>query len=83
VEALFATRTYSQILDDRQLDGSVSYQIEEGTYKNLTFSVQATNLTNSPYRDTSGNFSNGSITPQTYELYGRTILVGVNYRFDE
>ncbi len=81
VESLFAGRGYSQILDDRQLDGSIGYTVQSGSAKNLSISLLAQNINNSPYRDTTGTFSSGVQTPQTYDLYGRTYLLGVGYKF--
>jgi iron complex outermembrane receptor protein len=80
VQSLFGQRAFSQIEEDRQLDASMGYTFGSGPAKGLAIQALVQNLRDSPYRDTTGLFSNGLTTPQTYELYGRTVLLGVNYK---
>lgn len=79
---LFATRGFTEILADKQVDAQVGYEIQDGPFQGLSALVQVNNLTNSPYRTRVGTkVSDGSFLPETYERYGRQILVGFNYRF--
>jgi iron complex outermembrane receptor protein len=87
VVQLFATRGYTEILDDEQIDAQIGYTFETGPLEGFGVMFQVNNLTNSPYRTRLGlddggtQTSNGSALPETYEEYGRQFLLGVNYRF--
>ncbi|WP_305758857.1 TonB-dependent receptor [Brevundimonas sp.] len=87
VVQLFATRGYTEILDDEQVDAQIGYTFEEGRLEGLGLLFQVNNLTNSPYRTRLGLDSGGTTTadgttlPETYEEYGRQYLFGINYRF--
>ena len=87
VVQLFATRGYTEILDDEQIDAQIGYTFEQGPLEGLGVLFQVNNLTNSPYRTRLGLDSGGTTTadggslPETYEEYGRQFLFGVNYRF--
>lgn len=87
VVQLFATRGFTEILADKQVDAQIGYTFQEGRLENLGFLLQVNNLTDSPYRtrlglDGGGTTTSGGATlPETYEKYGRQILFGVNYRF--
>ncbi|MEZ5968517.1 MAG: TonB-dependent receptor [Hyphomonas sp.] len=87
VVQLFATRGYTEILDDTQVDAQLGYTFETGRFKGLGIQLQVNNLTDSPYRtrlglDTGGTrTAEGGTLQETYEEYGREILFGVNYRF--
>jgi iron complex outermembrane receptor protein len=87
VVQLYATRGFTEILADKQVDAQIGYTFEEGPMKNLGVLLQVNNLTNSPYRTRLGldaggtQTSNGATLPETYEKYGRQFLFGVNYRF--
>jgi iron complex outermembrane recepter protein len=87
VVQLFATRGFTEILADKQVDAQVGYTFQEGPLENLGVLLQVNNLTNSPYRTRLGlddggtKTSNGGSLPETYEKYGRQFLFGVNYRF--
>lgn len=87
VVQLFATRGFTEILADKQVDAQVGYTFQDGPLENLGVLVQVNNLTNSPYRTRLGlddggtKTSNGASLPETYEKYGRQFLFGVNYRF--
>jgi iron complex outermembrane receptor protein len=93
IQNAFGFRNYTQILDDRQLDGSIGYSFQSGPLKGLDVLLQGLNLLNNAYRDTSGPLNNPSTVsggfylppllaqqPQTYELYGRTYLLGFSYK---
>jgi len=87
VVQLFATRGFTEILDDTQVDAQIGYTFETGKFKGLGFQLQVNNLTDEPYRTRLGLDSGGTRTAEggtlqeTYEEYGREILFGVNYRF--
>lgn len=86
---VFGFRGYTEIMDDRQLDGSIGYSFKEGPLKGLDILLQGLNLRDNAYRDTVGLFNSATglpfqttfLTPQTYERYGRTYLLGVTYKF--
>lgn len=87
VVQLFATRGYTEILDDEQIDAQIGYTFQEGSLEGLGLLFQVNNLTNSPYRTRLGLDAGGTTTadggalPEVYEEYGRQFLFGVNYRF--
>jgi len=88
VVQLFTNRGFTEILEDEQVDAQIGYTFEEGSaLEGLGVLLQVNNLTNSPYRTRLGLDSGGTKTadgatlPETYEEYGRQILLGVNYRF--
>ena len=87
VVQLFATRGFTEILADKQVDAQIGYTFQEGPLENLGLLLQVNNLTDSPYRTRLGLDGGGTKTqsggslPETYEKYGRQILFGVNYRF--
>jgi len=87
VVQLFATRGYTEILDDEQVDAQIGYTFQSGQLEGLGLLFQVNNLTNSPYRTRLGLDSGGTTTadggalPETYEEYGRQFLFGINYRF--
>ncbi|MDI1325290.1 MAG: TonB-dependent receptor [Brevundimonas sp.] len=87
VVQLFATRGYTEILDDEQVDAQIGYTFQSGQFEGLGLLFQVNNLTNSPYRtrlglDTGGTTTaDGGALPETYEEYGRQFLFGINYRF--
>lgn len=87
VVQLFATRGFTEILDDEQIDAQIGYTFESGRLEGFGVLFQVNNLTNSPYRTRLGldgggtQTSDGSALPETYEEYGRQFLLGFNYRF--
>ncbi|WP_445425636.1 MULTISPECIES: TonB-dependent receptor [unclassified Alishewanella] len=81
VVQLFATRGYTEVLADKQVDAQLSYSFDDGRLAGLTVLFQVNNLTNSPYstrlsllQENGGNF------PEVYEEYGRQFLFGVSYK---
>ncbi len=81
VTGLFAQRAFSEILAEKQIDVQLGYEIQQGTYKNLSFLVQVNNLGNEPYQTRQGSpFASGANAPERYTSYGRQVLVGVNYK---
>jgi iron complex outermembrane recepter protein len=87
VVQLFATRGYTEILADKQIDAQIGYTFDDGFLDGFGVLFQVNNLTNSPYRtrlglDTGGTTtSDGTTLLETYEEYGRQFLLGFNYRF--
>jgi iron complex outermembrane receptor protein len=87
VVQLFATRGFTEILADKQVDAQIGYTFNDGPLANLGVLLQVNNLTDSPYRTRVGldgggaKTQNGGSLPETYEKYGRQFLFGVNYRF--
>lgn len=81
VTGLFAQRSFSEILAEKQIDVQLGYEIQQGTYKNLGFIVQVNNLGNEPYQTRQGSpFASGAVAPERYTSYGRQLLFGVNYK---
>ena len=58
-------------------DFQIGYTFNEGTYKGLGFLLQINNLNNSAYE----TYANSKDRQLEYAKYGRTILVGANYKF--
>jgi iron complex outermembrane receptor protein len=88
VTQLFAVRGVTEILADKQLDAQVGYTFQEGTrLSGLSLLLQVNNLTNSPYRTRLGvdgggvRTEDGSFLPETYEEYGRDVLLGFSYHY--
>ena len=87
VVQLFATRGFTEILDDKQVDAQIGYTVQSGSLEGLGVLFQVNNLTNTPYRTRLGldgggtRTSDGGSLLETYEKYGRQFLLGVNYRF--
>jgi iron complex outermembrane receptor protein len=74
---------YTQIETDRTINFQAGYEFQNGAVKGLSFLLQINNLSNSPYKTVQitslpagGTFK----TPLEYDTYGRTILLGVNYK---
>lgn len=78
--ALFGTRQYPMIMADKQYDAQASYTFENGAYKNLSLLLQVNNLTNAPYRQTQ-QYNNMTL-PMEFDLWGRSVLLGVTYKFN-
>lgn len=85
VRQLFANVGATRILEDRQIDAQLSYEMQDGPLKGMTFLIQANNLTNEAYQTelkvSENRLANGTSFPEVYETYGRTILFGINYKF--
>jgi iron complex outermembrane receptor protein len=81
VTGLFAQRSFSEILAEKQIDFQLGYAIEQGAYKGLSFLLQVNNLNNEPYQTRQGDpFASGAYAPERYTTYGRQMLVGLNYK---
>jgi iron complex outermembrane recepter protein len=81
VVQLFATRGYTEVLADKQVDAQLSYSFDDGQFEGLTLLFQVNNLTNSPYTTRLNTLSeSGGYFPEVYEEYGRQMLFGVSYK---
>lgn len=81
VVQLFATRGYTEVLADKQVDAQLSYNFVEGALDGLTLLLQVNNLTNSPYTTRlNTEQGGGSYFPEVYEEYGRQVLFGISYK---
>ncbi|QGZ39995.1 iron complex outermembrane receptor protein [Pseudoduganella flava] len=81
VTGLFAQRSFSEILAEKQIDFQVGYAIESGPYKGLSILLQVNNLNNEPYQTRQGDpFASGAYAPERYTTYGRQMLLGLNYK---
>ena len=78
---LFANLSYTRILAEAQTDLQIGYDFQEGKLEGMSVLLQVNNLFNAPYRTVQDdNFSGGGRQPQEYNLYGRQILLGLNYK---
>lgn len=81
---LLATETNTHIDAEKQFDFQASYAFETGQYKGLSILLQVNNLTNAPSVTTQspqvGGVSTG-LLPWKYSQFGRTLLLGANYKF--
>jgi iron complex outermembrane receptor protein len=71
------------------VDLQAGYTVGSGPLKNLTFTFQAQNLTNTPMNSYTGayNYATGAVTAPNpkdtvyYKLFGTNILFGVRYKY--
>jgi len=80
--ALFDQLGYTTIKGETVTNLQAGYEFKDGRAKGLSFLLQINNLTNSPYQtDQTSTFNIGHVvTPLEYDTFGRTILLGVNYK---
>jgi len=86
ITALFAQRSYTEVLADRQVDLQLGYDFQpDSALAGWGVQFQANNVTNAPYRTVQrSDFGDGGdfhTTPLEYNLYGRQYLLGVTYKF--
>jgi iron complex outermembrane receptor protein len=81
ITGLFADRVFTRILGEAQTDLQIGYDFQAGTLEGLSVQFQVNNLTNTAYR-TVQDPSTGAPSryPLEYNLYGRQILLGLNYK---
>jgi len=71
-------RTLRYVVGENVTDAQVSYTFSDSSsLAGLTLLLQGTNLTNEPYRTYAGTRDR----PLEYVEWGRTYMLGVNYRF--
>ncbi|TXH77114.1 MAG: TonB-dependent receptor [Lysobacteraceae bacterium] len=85
ITALFAQRSYTQVLADRQTDLQIGYEFKPDTmFSGWSVIFQVNNVLNSPYRTVQrSDFANGGdfyTTPLEYNEYGRQFLLGLNFK---
>ena len=72
-----ADREFRFIKAERVTDVQLGYSFEDGYLKGLSFLFQVNNLRNTPYQTYDGTPNK----PNQITYYGRTTLLGVNYKF--
>ncbi len=78
VSGISATRILQTIQGGSTYDVQVSYALQSGRFKGLTFILQGSNLTNRRFV----TFQNGDPRQvQIWERYGRSYQLGVSYKF--
>ena len=77
IQAFGADQSFVNVRGESVTDFQLGYQFESGKYEGLNFLLQVNNLFDTPYRQFYANHSQ----PEQYTLYGRQILLGVNYKF--
>lgn len=77
VQGFGGDRTKIQFEGETIYDAQVGYTFQSGPLENLSILLQANNIGNEPFRSTFGSEEQ----PRQYFGYGRTYLLGVNYRF--
>ncbi|MCC8617521.1 TonB-dependent receptor [Xanthomonas vesicatoria] len=71
-------RTLRYVVGENITDAQISYNFSEGSsLSGLTLLLQASNLSNSPYR----TYAESKDRPLEYIEWGRTFVLGVNYKF--
>lgn len=71
-------RTLRYVVGENITDAQISYNFSEGSrLSGLTLLLQASNLSNSPYR----TYAETKDRPLEYIEWGRTFVLGVNYTF--
>lgn len=71
-------RTLRSVAAENVVDAQIGYEFQSGPAEGLSILVQANNLTDEPFK----TFENGDERRTIdFQSYGRTYLVGLNYRF--
>jgi iron complex outermembrane receptor protein len=71
-------RTLRSVAAENVIDAQIGYEFQSGPLEGLSILAQANNLTDEPFK----TFENGDERRTIdYQQYGRTFLVGVNYRY--
>lgn len=78
VQGFGGDRTFKEFRGEAVTDVQLGYTFGEGPLQNLSLLVQVNNIENEPFRST---YDNRDDRPREYFEYGRTYLVGLNYRF--
>ncbi|MBV8503476.1 MAG: TonB-dependent receptor [Paucibacter sp.] len=81
--SLFGNTSILRTLAQSTVDVQTSYELQGGPAKGLQFLFQIVNLTNTPDKNVQdGSGFGGNVTaPQEFNQYGRTYLLGLNYKF--
>lgn len=78
VQGFGGDRTKIAFNGETVTDVQLGYTLQSGPMKDLSFLLQVNNLENEPF---SSSYDGRSDRPRQYFEYGRTYLLGVNYRF--
>ena len=78
VEGFGGDRTRRNFVGERVTDLQLGYTFQSGPLQNLGILLQVNNLENEPFRS---QFEGRNDRPNEFTEYGRTYLLGVNYRF--
>ena len=70
-------RQLRYVVGENVTDFQLGYTFNQGTYKGLGFLVQVNNLNDSAYE----TYATSKDRQLEYAKYGRTLLVGANYKF--
>lgn len=80
VQGFGADRETRYVKAEKILDFQTSYEFKQGSMEGLSVLLQVNNLDNEPYQE----FFRDPGTPdrpRSYNEYGRTVLLGLNYKF--
>ena len=78
VQGFGGDRTLKAFRGEAVSDVQLGYTFQSGPLQNLSLLVQVNNIENEPFR---ASFDDRDDLPREYFEYGRTYLVGLNYRF--
>ncbi len=73
-----ADRTYEYVKKEQVTDLQVGYEFQSGMAKGLSVLFQVNNVGNEPYVE---YYNNDLTQTKQYTRYGKTYLLGVNYKF--
>lgn len=71
------SRVLKYVVGETIVDGQLGYSFDEGNLKGLGFTLQVNNINDAVYKTYSGTRDK----PLDYIKYGRTVLLGANYKF--
>jgi len=78
VQGFGGDRTKTNFNGEKVIDAQVGYTFQAGPLQDLSILLQVNNINNEPF---SSSFDAGDSQPKQYFEYGRTYLLGLNYRF--
>jgi len=78
VQGFGGDRTKVNFNGEKVVDVQMGYTFQAGPLKDLSVLLQVNNVNNEPF---SSSFDAGESQPKQYFEYGRTYLLGLNYRF--
>ena len=77
IQAFGADQSFVNIRAETVTDLQLEYKIQTGRFEGVDFLLQVNNLFNEPYKQYLADHTQ----PEQYTVYGRQILLGVNYKF--
>lgn len=72
-----AARTLRYVKGESVMDVQLGYNFSQGDFKGLSLVLQVSNLTDAAYQ----TYADTPDKPLEYAKYGRTVLLGANYKF--